>query len=50
MNSILAALNISHVQHKLISKRQTEVGQVVEVVANSSVLECLEEECKATEK
>uniref|UniRef100_A0A8W8NYC9 Exonuclease domain-containing protein n=1 Tax=Magallana gigas TaxID=29159 RepID=A0A8W8NYC9_MAGGI len=50
MNSILAALNIPQVQHKLVSKRQTEVGQAVEVVANSSVLECLEEECNATEK
>ena len=50
MNSILAALNIPAVQHKLINQRQTEVGQAVEKVANDSILDSLKDECNATER
>ena len=49
INSVFAALNIPPVHHKMLDKRQAEIGLVVEAVAEESVKQSIEEECKLTE-
>ena len=45
-----AALNIPPVHHKMLDKRQAEIGLVVEAVAEESVKQSIEEEHKLTEE
>ncbi|XP_056004761.1 uncharacterized protein LOC125659810 isoform X2 [Ostrea edulis] len=50
VNSFLSSLNIPAVSHKTISRRQTEMGTVVQSVARESTEMALMEEIELTEK
>ena len=44
LNSLLAGLNIPTVSHKMLGKRQREVGNVIEEVATQSTTAAMKEE------
>jgi hypothetical protein len=50
VNSFLSSLNIPAVSHKTISRRQKEMGTVVESVARDSTEMALTEEIELAEK
>lgn len=50
VNSFLSALNIPPVSNTLLSKREKEMGDAMEFVADECVEECLAEELRLSER